>query len=193
MVVIGLEQHEGAAPRGEMTADDVHGYVDLFDKLGLTVWLDGGWGVDALLGEQTRPHADLDIVIQQEDVQKLRDALAESGFEDVETDDRTDWNFVMANQAGQRIDFHVIVIDEQGRGIYGPPERGVFYSCSSLEATGTVDGRTVRCLTAEYQVQSHTGYELDENDIKDVMEMHERFGVALPDGYPTDLRNIEED
>ena len=186
-------EREGAERRPEMSVDDVDRYFDLFDELELTVWLDGGWGVDALLGEQTRPHADLDIVIQQEDVQKLRDALTGFGFEDVESDDRTDWNFVMANQAGQRIDFHVIVIDEQGRGMYGPPERGVFYSSSSLEATGTVNGRTVRCLTAEYQVQSHTGYELDENDIKDVMAMHERFGVALPDGYSTDLRNIEED
>jgi len=33
--------------------------------LGIEIWLDGGWGVDALLGEQTRPHKDLDIVVEQ--------------------------------------------------------------------------------------------------------------------------------
>jgi len=33
--------------------------------LGIEIWLDGGWGVDALLGEQTRPHEDLDIVVEQ--------------------------------------------------------------------------------------------------------------------------------
>ncbi|NOY57044.1 MAG: hypothetical protein GXP34_13815 [Actinobacteria bacterium] len=191
--MMGLEQHEGAAPRREMTADVVHRYVDLFDELGLAVWLDGGWGVDVPVGEQTRPHADLDTVIQREDVQELRDALAGSGFEDVETDDRTDWNFIMASQAGQRIDFHIIVIDEQGRGNHGPPESGVFYPSSSLQATGTVDGRTIRRLSAEHQVQSHTGYELDENDIEDVTAMHERFGEALRDGYPADLWKIEED
>src|SRR5919201_6639891 len=27
------------------------------------VWLDRGWGLDALLGEQTRPHDDLDLAI----------------------------------------------------------------------------------------------------------------------------------
>jgi SAM-dependent methyltransferase len=107
--------------RAEISAHDLSRYLDLFDELGITIWLDGGWGVDALLGEQTRSHADLDIVIQQGDVQKLRDALGELGFKDVETDDRTDWNFVMVDGNGKRIDFHVIMIDEQGRGIYGRP------------------------------------------------------------------------
>ncbi len=48
-----------------MTIADVHGVLDLCDELGITVWMDGGWGVDALLGTQTRPHRDLDIVIRQ--------------------------------------------------------------------------------------------------------------------------------
>ncbi len=58
-----------------MTAADV---IDLYAQLGdlgIQVWIDGGWGVDALLGEQTRPHGDLDIVIQQEDVPRLRELL----------------------------------------------------------------------------------------------------------------------
>lgn len=33
----------------------------------IAVWLDGGWGVHALLGEQTRPHRDLDLVISRPD------------------------------------------------------------------------------------------------------------------------------
>ena len=27
----------------------------------IEIWIDGGWGVDALLGTQTRPHSDVDI------------------------------------------------------------------------------------------------------------------------------------
>jgi lincosamide nucleotidyltransferase A/C/D/E len=37
--------------------------VDLYrtlEKLGVRIWIDGGWGIDALLGKQTRAHADLD-------------------------------------------------------------------------------------------------------------------------------------
>src|SRR6266481_8512849 len=48
-------------------ADVISLYTDL-ESMGTSVWVDGGWGVDALLGEQTRPHKDLDIAIQQKDV-----------------------------------------------------------------------------------------------------------------------------
>ena len=36
-----------------------HNVIDLLQKtesIGVDVWIDGGWGVDALLGRQTRPH-----------------------------------------------------------------------------------------------------------------------------------------
>jgi lincosamide nucleotidyltransferase A/C/D/E len=40
--------------------------------MGIPIWLDGGWGVDALLGEQTRPHDDLDIVVEERHLLRLR-------------------------------------------------------------------------------------------------------------------------
>ena len=42
------------------------------ENLGTKIWIDGGWGVDALLGKQTRTHEDLDIAIEWKDVPKLR-------------------------------------------------------------------------------------------------------------------------
>ena len=59
-----------------IAADVISLYTEL-EKLGITIWIDGGWGVDALLGEQTRPHHDLDITILQKDVPKLRQLLQE--------------------------------------------------------------------------------------------------------------------
>ncbi len=50
-----------------ITINKVHWFLDLFNELGITVWIDGGWGVDALLGECTREHQDLDIMISWED------------------------------------------------------------------------------------------------------------------------------
>jgi len=47
----------------ETPAAAVNELLGLFERLRIHVWLDGGWAVDALLGEQTRPH--LDIVIEQ--------------------------------------------------------------------------------------------------------------------------------
>lgn len=44
-----------------MESNDVVKLYKLFEENGIEVWIDGGWGIDALLGEQTRPHQDLDI------------------------------------------------------------------------------------------------------------------------------------
>jgi len=49
-----------------MIAADVIGLYTELQNLSIKIWVDGGWGVDALLGEQPRPHGDLDIAIQQE-------------------------------------------------------------------------------------------------------------------------------
>jgi lincosamide nucleotidyltransferase A/C/D/E len=41
-----------------MKAADVADVLDRFDAAGLWYCIEGGWGVDALLGEQTREHRD---------------------------------------------------------------------------------------------------------------------------------------
>jgi lincosamide nucleotidyltransferase A/C/D/E len=53
------------------------------ETLGIKIWIDGGWGVDALLGEQTRLHEDLDIALQQKDVPKLCELLEADGYREV--------------------------------------------------------------------------------------------------------------
>lgn len=49
-----------------MRASDVIMIINALAAAGVDAWLDGGWGVDALVGEQTRPHDDLDLVIARE-------------------------------------------------------------------------------------------------------------------------------
>ena len=63
-----------------MRASDVLEVLDLLAAAGVEVWVDGGWNVDALLGAQTRPHNDLDLVIDHVDVDRVRDALTAAGF-----------------------------------------------------------------------------------------------------------------
>ena len=87
-----------------MQSSDVVDIVRLLDKNTIDVWIDGGWGVDALLGEQTRAHGDLDIVIRQEDVAKLRELLEARGYRAVERDGNSPWNFVLA-QIHRRDDY----------------------------------------------------------------------------------------
>ena len=46
-----------------MQSDEVLAVLDRLADEGTAAWVDGGWGVDALLERQTRDHSDLDLVI----------------------------------------------------------------------------------------------------------------------------------
>ena len=63
------------ALRKAMEEEDVIGLHNLFRESGIEIWIDGGWGIDALLEKQTRTHGDLDIAVNKKDVAKLRNLL----------------------------------------------------------------------------------------------------------------------
>jgi lincosamide nucleotidyltransferase A/C/D/E len=165
-----------------MKAASVVALYRRLQALGIPIWLDGGWGVDALLGEQTRPHDDLDIVVEEQHLLGLRVALHEDGFKDVEHDDTSAWNFVLGHDDGRQIDVHAIVFDAAGNGIYGPAENGLMYPAGSLSGAGSVDGVEVKCLTAAFQV-GRTGYTLRDKDFRDVRALCERFGLTPPASF----------
>ena len=37
----------------------------------IEIWLDGGWGVDALLGKETRQHNDIDLFVEEKNYNKF--------------------------------------------------------------------------------------------------------------------------
>ncbi len=58
--------------------------ISIYERLltnGIQVWLTGGWGIDALLGGQTRPHKDLDVTMLLEDVIRIRELLNRDGYD----------------------------------------------------------------------------------------------------------------
>jgi lincosamide nucleotidyltransferase A/C/D/E len=162
----------------EMSGDVVVQLLQLFDQHGIKVVVDGGWGVDALLGEQTRVHGDLDIALEHKDVPKLRALLEAVGYRDVPRDDTRDCNFVMGDEHGHEVDFHSYTFDTHGTLVFG-----VEYPLDSLDGTGFIQGYPVRCISAEWMVKFHSGYALDEHDYRDVSALCERFGIALPAEY----------
>lgn len=162
---------------------DAVALLTLIERQGIAVWLDGGWAMDALLGEQTRPHSDLDLVVEAQDVPRLRRILESHGYVDQPRDDTTPWNFVLGDAAGHDVDLHLISVDSNGDGIYGPPERGLRYPAESLTGRGAIRGHPVRCISPEWLVKFHTGYPFDADDVRDVLALHRRFGVELPAEY----------
>jgi hypothetical protein len=123
------------------------GDVELSDQNRIDVWIDGGWGVDALLGEQTRAHRDLDIAGQHRDVPRLRASLEARGYKDVPRDDTRDCNFVLGDSLGHQIDVHSYAFDSAGNHVYG-----VEYPVESLTGTGSVNGHPVRRISPEVKM-----------------------------------------
>ena len=165
-----------------MNAVDVLNLYNALEGRGIVIWVDGGWGVDALLEEQTRPHKDLDIVIQQKDVLSLRELLETRGYKEIKLDIARPHNFVLADEAHE-IDVHVIVLDDRGDGIYGPFGNGEMYPADALAGRGMIAGQTVRCISAKWTIKFHSGYELKQKDYKDVSALCEKFGIELPAEY----------
>jgi len=167
----------------ETTADDVIKFVKLLNAHNIEVIIDGGWGVDALLGEHTRPHEDLDIAVQHKDVPAIRALLEARGYQDVPRDDTRDCNFVMGDEEGHLIDFHSFTFDSEGKLLFG-----VAYPYDSLNGTGSIDGYAVRCISPAWMVKFHTGYPLDENDFHDVRLLCQRFNIEIPSEYDSFIR-----
>ena len=84
---------------------------------GLRIWLDGGWGVDALLGEQTREHGDLDAAVDDADLDEAASRLTEFGFRHApEVEPGLPARYVMRDTRGRQVDFHVLFFDANGDG-----------------------------------------------------------------------------
>jgi lincosamide nucleotidyltransferase A/C/D/E len=153
------------------------------ENLNIKIWIDGGWGVDALLGKQTRFHKDLDIAIQQKDISTFRKLLEEQGFHEIKPDIAQPHNFVLADEYNNEIDVHVINLNDQGNGLYGPIENGEMYPAASLTGKGKLDNLEVNCISPEYVVKFHSGYTLDEKDYNDVLAVCKKFELEIPDEY----------
>lgn len=164
----------------KMSAEALVELLQAIHEASLEIWLDGGWGVDALLGKQTREHGDVDIVIRTSDVPILMEVLSTSGFS--VKDGQVPNSFVLANDEGLEVDVHSVVFDDQGNGVYRMQNgQDWLYPAEGFEGKGTVGGMLVKCLSAETQVLCHAhGYEPGESDIHDMELLREKFDVELP-------------
>ena len=164
-----------------MTAFDVVELLGWLEEHGIDVWLNGGWGVDALLGHQTREHEDLDVTISAADRAAYAAAMEAAGFRTYRVDN--DFNWVLIDGRGRLVDVHLVDFSQTtvtGTGVrmYGPA--GLPFEVGSLEGTGTIADKRVKCETAAFQVRGHTRYTPDEADYRDVLALCRAFDMEIP-------------
>lgn len=172
--------YRGRVPSAPMTAEEVVRLLDLFEDARIQVWIDGGWGVDALLERETREHDDLDLVSHLSDSQRIIELLTNAGYELV--DGAPPQSFVLVDHQGRQVDVHPVVMDDaRGGGVYVMRDGEEWvYPAEGFEGRGAIGGREVRCLTPEVQVLVHDGYELTDKDYRELELLHQRFGVEIP-------------
>jgi lincosamide nucleotidyltransferase A/C/D/E len=143
-------------------------------------WIDGGWGIDALLEQQTRDHADLDLVIDAAAIPGFNTALLAEGFEVVRN-----WlptAIALKHQDGRAIDLHPVELTSDGGGdqIQLDGKSRFHYSAPTF---GRICDRSVPCCTVETQIASHLGYQPREQDYADMRALAAKFGCQLPPPY----------
>jgi len=161
-----------------MPAESAVDVLEALETADVDAWVDGGWGIDALLGRERRVHGDLDLVVALDRVAAAVAALGDLGFAPVV--DSLPVRLVVAAPGDRRVDLHPTVMDEHGDALQAQPLGKVFaYPRGSLHGRGTIAGRAVRCLTAEGQVLAHLGYEPEAVDRADLKALADTFGVGL--------------
>jgi lincosamide nucleotidyltransferase A/C/D/E len=156
--------------------------MDAIARDGVQCWVAGGWGIDALLGRQTRRHHDLDLVIDdaRDDVDRLGQVLAREGFRPG----------VREFNPGLMMPFRHSWQDDSGCTVEvmpvalgKPPFGGAAAAVPEPRFTlGTIGGAKVPCVSASLQFALHRGYAARNVDRTDMAAL--RSHVNEPEGGP---------
>lgn len=153
--------------------------VEALQSAGITFWVAGGWGIEALTGRrQSRTHHDLDVVIDDFDcfVDAARQALAPVGYRMIHARSLAVW---MPDRCRLQNDDRMCTIDllsidwcrlAEGLGIAAARDGQHSRLLSTVAfSNGSLKGRLVPCLSGTVQLLYHTGFKLRPEHESDVM------------------------
>ena len=159
-----------------LSAHDAVALCRLLEQHSIRFWVMGGWGVDALLHRETRPHKDLDILVALGDLPMLWKLLGEHGFtlqyvweENRWVDREPDhWPtaFVAADAQERELDVHVIDFGPDGAIIQHYNNPWPFPDV--ITGQGSIADAAVICISKETQLAMHTGYTLPDGQLRDL-------------------------
>jgi lincosamide nucleotidyltransferase A/C/D/E len=169
--------------RKEMKSEDIIDLYTELEGLGIKIWIDGGWAVDALIGKQTRTHEDLDIAIEYNNLANLKTYLESQGYSEIKRAEDKMWDLVMGDDNGHELDVHAFSFDDKGNVIEDKYWDG--YSSDSLTGLGIIDGHAVNCVSPEQLLKTHDGTKrkLKDSDHSDMDALCKKFGINLDSSH----------
>ena len=102
-----------------ITEKDAIALINLAESLEINVFIDGGWGVDALLGEQTREHQDIDLFVEERQAARFIHALHQGGFKERTEAYSTPNHIMFADADRGTVDLHLFNYDADGSTVCG--------------------------------------------------------------------------
>jgi lincosamide nucleotidyltransferase A/C/D/E len=171
---------KGRQPSAPTSTERAAAVLERLEESGVDAWLEGGWGIDALLGRETREHDDLDVIVPLEQLPALEAALRALGYRFGFASGPL--SFEVVDDAGRQIDVHPIAFQPNGDALYLMAEGGEWtYPAGSLTGRGEIGGRPVKCLAPDMALVCHSrGYALDETHEQDVAALCEQYGLPVP-------------
>lgn len=166
-----------------MDVKDVSEIIDGLSIAGVTVWVDGGWCVDALVGRELRVHGDLDIAVRRADESHLCNWLTAHRFERRLSPNDSDWNYVLHDAQARAIDVHVFEFDAHGNHVYG-----IEYPVDSLTGRATLGGLAIHCIAPEWMFRFKTAYDPAPKDLIDVQALADKYGYEVPESHLARVR-----
>lgn len=180
--------------KGEVTVPRVLEICSTLDGAGIRFCLAGGWGIDALVGRQSRRHDDVDIAIADFDrtAPIACAALEAVGFECKERQHQPVWmpdQWALEDSANARIDLLSIDLDllersrHEGSSLVRDLGPGPV-SFDDCVVTGTVGDRHLPCLSAAVQRLFHSGFFPRQVHLVDLAALDTEDTMDGPDPTP---------
>jgi lincosamide nucleotidyltransferase A/C/D/E len=158
-----MEERSAATSEVEVVA-----VLEWLTARGVTYQVNGGWGVDALVGRRTRSHRDLDVFVDELVVAELLQWLRSREYEVVE-----DWlpvRIELASPLG-RVDVHPMAIQTNGDGIQQGLDGQTFLHSAADRTTGHIGGREVVVGSRTRLIELRQGYAPRPEDLHDLAQL----------------------
>jgi len=195
-------------------ADSVIQIIRLLEENGVPVWLDGGWGIDALLKMQKREHLDLDLIVPVDSLSTAESVLKEVGFSKNDSLTLMPTRFVLHNSDELEIDIRPVTLKPDSSAEHIDVDDNMksytfVYSAAGLSGVGLINGRIVHCTSAGEQVRQKLERRYSfwkrerirpsgiSADIQDLINLRDQLGATwlwkrlrVRPRYPAKLLNI---